>query len=92
MNHRKESFSKNISQNPINDKRKIVSTIYSSRVLKDRISFLSKKALKTPTMECLILFVLETKSKKIRNHIAKAISLVENISNKLFIKESIDRI
>ena len=84
-NQKKVSFNKDISQNPISDKRKIVSTIYSSRVLNDRISLLSKNALITPIMECLTSFVLETKIKKIRNQIAKAISLVENILNKLLI-------
>lgn len=67
------------------DKIKTTSSIYINSVQKARKSFLLKNALITRTIEFLTSFVLIAKIKRIRNHINIAISLVENMFDKLFI-------
>jgi len=53
---------------------------YKSRVLKAKINFFAKTALNRAIIEDLISFIVHTKDRNMKSHIAKAISLVEKIS------------
>ena len=80
--HKKVSFSKDISHNPICDKRKTITKTYNNWEIKANIIYLTKKALMTFFIDCLTSFDLHPKNSKIKNQINKATSLVEKILNK----------